>query len=410
MRLLTPHRAIYVPLSERRPRRVAPSGDPRASLRPGFALLTALVVIGVMSVALGMGFVLITAEQHTVGDQQAQVRALGIAQQGMDAYLRHPENPAFRPGRTVYMPPRDNDTAWVPVNPATGDTAIVIPRIMRASTLANADTIYAISSMGFRRQRIANAPTARRTVGEIATWTSGAIVPIKAGWLSLTGISKNGVSGTLSGNDAAVPSCAGGASLAGVSVPAQVPNGAGTQSGYSGPLNPLSGSPPLDTLSLGASTQAAADSLAKTGIDWARWSQGLDLPNVWRTSDHGGSFPNFSNSSYYPIVFVDGDVPDLPDGQGLLVISGSLTMNGNTHWNGIVMVGGGVTANGNDNVQGAVLSGLNVMLNNGPVPIASLGNGTKTIQYNSCEVKKAMAGTKALIPRRGTWVDNWATY
>jgi len=132
---------------------------------------------------------------------------------------------------------------------------------------------------------------------------------------------------------------------------------------------------------------------------------------VWRTGDYGGAFPDFTDPNYYPIVYVSGDLPDLPNGRGLLVVSGNLTMNGNTHWNGIVLVGGGVTANGNDNVQGAVLSGLNIMSNPlASIPIASLGNGTKTIQYNSCEVKKALQGTRALVPRRGTWTDNWSVY
>jgi type II secretory pathway pseudopilin PulG len=368
------------------------------------ALLVILMITGVLAV----GFTLITTERRTVDDQQAQVRALGIAQQGMDAYLRHPENPAFRPGRTIHLPPLNNDTAWVPVN--TIDTAIVIPRLLRTSTLVSVDTMYAISSLGVQGGGlIAGTPRARRAVAEFASW-SGAFVPIKAGWLSLTGIKKNGVSGTLSGNDAASPGCGGPTSLAGVSVPTNIMDNGTPQSGYNGPLNPLSGSPPLDNTSLGGTTQSAADSVAKTGIAWDRWAQGLDLPNVWRTADHGGAFPSFTDPNYYPIVYVSGDLPDLPNGRGLLIVSGALTMNGNTHWDGIVMVGGGVTANGNDNVQGAVLSGLNAMLGATSIPVASLGNGTKTIQYNSCEIQKALVGTKALVPQRGTWTDNWATY
>jgi len=374
----------------------------------GFAVPTALLVIVVLTVILAAGFSLVSTERRTVDDQQAQVRALGIAQQGMDAYLRHPETQSFRPGRTVHLPPLNNDTAWVPVNGS--DTAIIIPRIIRRSTLASVDTMYVISSLGVQGNNgLLHTPRARRAVAEMASWT-GAFVPIKAGWMSLSGVVKNGASGTLSGNDAASPPCGGPASVAGVSVPNTVLNGGSPQNGYTGSLSPLSGTPPLDNTSLGGTTQSAADSIAKTGIDWSRWSQGLDLPNVWRTADHGGAFPDFSDPNYYPIVYVSGDLPDLPNGRGLLVVSGSLTMNGNTHWDGIVMIGGGVTANGNDNVQGAVLSGLNAMLSPTPVPVASLGNGTKTIQYNSCEIKKALTGTKALVPRRGTWIDNWATY
>ena len=384
------------------------STDARGN-RPGFALIAAILVIGFLTIALAAGFVLISSERRTAGDQQVQAAALGVAQQGIDAYIRHPENPAFRPGRTVHLPPRDNDTAWVPVNGATGDTAIVIVRLVRASTTG--DTIFAISSLGKRGVTgVVGTPVGKRAVAELAAWSGGATVPLKAGWLSLSGVSKNGASGTLSGNDASSPPCLGGGNVAGVSVPAQVPNGASTTSGYGGPSAPLSGNPPLDTNSLGPTPQAAADSMAKMGLDWADWSQGLNLPNVWRTSDHGGAFPSFTDTTYYPIIYVNGDVPNLPNGRGMLVVSGAMTMNGNTQWSGVVLVGGTVTANGNDNVEGTVLSGLNLMLNSTPVPVASLGNGTKTIQYNSCAVQKALSGTKALIPRRGTWIDNWKTY
>lgn len=377
--------------------------------RRGAALMTALLAVAIITVAIAAGLSLVSAERRTVTDQQLQARALGIAQQGLDAYLRHPENPAFRPGRTTTTPPHDNDTAWIPVNVTTGDTAIVIPRLYRRPSATTGDTMYVISSLGREGARnIKGMPTPSRTVAEIVTW-SGAYVPIRAGWMSLTGIQKNGSSGTLSGVDASSTPCLPGGNLAGVTVPARVPGGgSGYQSNGSG--NVLSGSPPLDTLSIGGTPKAAADSIAKTGIDWSRWSQGLDLPNVWRTSDHGGAFPSFSDTTYYPIIYVNGNVPSLPNGRGLLIVSGSMTMNGSTHWNGIVLIGGGVTANGNDNVQGAVLSGLNMMIDTTATTIASLGNGTKTIQYNSCAVKKALAGTHALVPRRDTWMDNWKTF
>jgi len=180
--------------------------------------------------------------------------------------------------------------------------------------------------------------------------------------------------------------------------------------GYSGPQGPLSGNPPLDNTTLGPTPQTAASYLAGLGIDWANWSQGLDLPNVWRISDHGGAYPSFADSTYYPIVYVDASVPSLPNGRGLLVIKGDMTMNGFTTWNGVVLVGGTVTANGNDNILGTVISGLNLITGSPAVAAGSIGNGMKTIVYNSCEVQKALAGTHALVPRRGTWMDNWKTY
>ena len=370
--------------------------------RRGFALITALVAVGVITVAVMASLTLVSTERRAVDDQQLQARALGIAQQGLDAYLRHPENPAFRPGRTVHLPPNDNDTAWVPVNVAAGDTAIIIPRLFHTSTVATSDTMYVISSLGRHGGgRIAGTPAAQRAVAEIVTWT-GATLPVKAGWMSLSGLDKNGASGTLSGIDDSPTPCLPGGNLAGVMVPGSP--------GYTGSTSPLSGNPPLDNTTLGPTPQTAAAYVAGLGIDWADWSQGLNLPNVWRTSDHGGSFPSFSDTTYYPIVYVNGDVPMLPSGRGLLVVSGDMTMNGLTTWNGMVLVGGTVTANGNDNIEGSVISGLNLVTGSPAVAAGSIGNGTKTIVYNSCEVKKALAGTHALVPRRGTWMDNWKTY
>jgi type II secretory pathway pseudopilin PulG len=375
---------------------------PAARDRRGFALITALVAIGIITVAVMASLTLVSTERRAVDDQQLQARALGIAQQGLDAYLRHPENPAFRPGRTVHLPPNDNDTAWVPVNVAAGDTAIIIPRLLHTSIVTTSDTMYVISSLGRHGGgRIAGTPAAQRAVAEIVTWT-GAVMPVKAGWMSLSGLNKNGASGTLSGIDDSPSPCLPGGNLAGVMVPASP--------GYTGSTTPLSGNPPLDNTTLGTTPQTAAAYVAGLGIDWADWSQGLNLPNVWRTSDHGGSFPSFSDPNYYPVVYVNGDVPMLPSGRGLLIISGNMTMNGLTTWNGMVLVGGTVTANGNDNIEGSVISGLNLVTGAPAVAAGSIGNGTKTIVYNSCEVKKAMAGTHALVPRRGTWMDNWKTY
>ncbi|HEY8309394.1 MAG TPA: hypothetical protein VIG47_02505, partial [Gemmatimonadaceae bacterium] len=345
--------------------------SPVARGRRGSVLLTALLAVGIITVAVMASLTLVSSERRAVDDQQLQARALGIAQQGMDAYLRHPDNPAFRPGRTVHLPPLDNDTAWVPVNASAGDTATIIPRLFHTSLTATRDTMYVISSLGRHAARsIRGTPTAQRAVAEIVTWT-GATLPVKAGWMSLSGLTKNGASGTLSGIDNSPVPCLPGGNLAGVMVPASP--------GYSGSTSPLSGNPPLDNTTLGATPQTAAAYVAGLGIDWADWSQGLNLPNVWRTSDHGGAFPSFTDPTYYPIVYVSGDVPMLPSGRSLLVVSGNMTMNGLTTWDGMVLIGGTVTANGNDNIEGSVISGLNLITGSPAVAAGSIGNGTKTI-------------------------------
>ncbi|HEX4602173.1 MAG TPA: hypothetical protein VH116_12320 [Gemmatimonadales bacterium] len=73
---------------------------------------------------------------------------------------------------------------------------------------------------------------------------------------------------------------------------------------------------------------------------------------------------------------------------------------------GVALVGGNLISNGNTVVEGAVVTGLNVELGQS-VPMASVGNGTKTYQYNSCNVARAMAKTAKLVGVTNAWVDKW---
>jgi hypothetical protein len=100
----------------------------------------------------------------------------------------------------------------------------------------------------------------------------------------------------------------------------------------------------------------------------------------------------------------------LNGGRGLLIVRGNLdTGSGATfNWKGIVLVGGELSGNGNNDIQGAIISALNAKLGE-TVPI-NVVNGTKTYQYNSCEVAKALMSLGALVPLNNTWVDNWVEY
>src|SRR5207245_9588894 len=131
--------------------------------------------------------------------------------------------------------------------------------------------------------------------------------------------------------------------VAGVAVPA---NRGYTQNGVG--LAPQ-GSPPVKTL---APTPAQmADSVP---IDW----NGIVNANAV-TPDvtiPPGSWPSFFDTTYYPVVRVDGDFTLPGDGRGLLIVTGSLTMSGNVTWHGLVLVGNNVTSNGNDGVDGATIT------------------------------------------------------
>jgi len=93
----------------------------------------------------------------------------------------------------------------------------------------------------------------------------------------------------------------------------------------------------------------------------------------------------------------------------MLIVTGTLTLNGSVGWRGVLLVGNDITSNGNNGVQGATVSGLNVKLGT-YVPDPSTANGTKEYNYNSCEVAKATTTMGALVTLRNTWVDNWVEY
>jgi len=100
-------------------------------------------------------------------------------------------------------------------------------------------------------------------------------------------------------------------------------------------------------------------------------------------------------------TFVDGDLtlgPGSPTGQGTLIVTGKLTLNGNFQWNGVIMVlGTGEvyrSGGGHGDIFGAMFvakfptSGADTDQFGAPVFDTS-GGGTSNIQYSSDAVDKA---------------------
>jgi len=109
--------------------------------------------------------------------------------------------------------------------------------------------------------------------------------------------------------------------------------------------------------------------------------------------------PGFGTTSRPVLTFVDGDT-DLPPagGAGLLVVTGTLTLNGSSDYKGLILVlGGGQlirSGGGNGNSLGAVLVARFGNTGNFLAPtFSSSGSGTSTIQYDSAWVQNALAST-----------------
>jgi hypothetical protein len=114
----------------------------------------------------------------------------------------------------------------------------------------------------------------------------------------------------------------------------------------------------------------------------------------------------------WPVVRVNNNPGanfDLPgDGQGILIVSGDLTIGGSKSWQGVILVGGSVTSNGANNVRGAVVAGLNVKLGQA-VGISHL-NGNKSYLYDSCALTRALGHVGSLQRVRNGWTDTWSSY
>ena len=355
----------------------------RSGLRKGFALPSAILAIGILSISIAAGFTLVNSERRGVDDQKAQVSAFVLAEQGLQTFFVKRDSLGFisRPPGVkegpirIYLKGGYADVQLDRVRPPTGSLA----------------GLYVVRSRGTQTQgAIGGSPAGVRTVAQYAAWEPAGM-EVLAGWTALSGIIKNGSSGTFLGLDA----CRDSASIAGVAVPV-VP-------GFNRPAT-------ADSTAYLAQTVNEAARLVK--IDWAGILAGTAVtPDYVIPPD---SPPSFADTTFYPVIYMKGNgtvgTAGLNSGRGMLIVEGNLdTGSGATfNWKGVVLVGGDLTGNGNNYIQGAIVSALNAKLGQ-YVPINTV-NGTKQYQYNSCEVAKALMGLGALVPLPNTWADNWVEY
>lgn len=260
-------------------------------------------------------------------------------------------------------------------------------------SISGSSVLYLVRSRAVRTSnRPGNTPVAERVFAQYAQWQT-ADMPLLAAWTSLSGLHKNGGSGYIGGVD----NCGTQLPVGGVAVP--------TVPGYTqnGGLPVPLGVPPV----IDMGPQAQANSLIK--IDWAGIVAGTSVtPDITLT---GGSWPNFSDPNYWPLIYVDqaSDFTLPGSGRGLLIARNNVIVSGSRQWDGIILVGGTLTSTGNNTVSGAVVTGLNVLLGES-VAASDLGNGNKTYRYDSCNVGNAVSRFGGLSPIRNASADNWRTY
>ena len=357
-----------------------------ARARKGIALILALVLIIILSVAASAALGMVSSERRVVEDQQAASEAHAMARSAYDQFLTNPAGilPSF--GGATFVGP---DSAKVTFS--DGYVWVKVQRV-RPSVSGSAP-LFLIRSRAVRTiDRPVLTPVAERVFAQYAQWND-VEMPALAAWTSLSGLLKNGGMGTISGSDA----CGASTPVAGVAVP-NVP-------GYvqSGGTSVPTGSPPI----MNMGSQSTANGMV--GVDWVTILSGMSL-----SADvvlPGGTWPSFSNSDYWPVIFVDQLTSwNLPtSGRGMLIVRNDMTIGGNINWDGIILVGGTYTSNGTNTVRGALVTGLNVLLGQSVLP-SNVGNGTKTYRYDSCNVESAMRRFNGLAPLRNSGADNWPAY
>jgi competence protein ComGC len=343
--------------------------------RRGFALVTAILVILVMTIMIAAGFSIVSAERRSVSDQKSEISAFEIAEQGLELFLIRRDS--LLPNASVIPGAKDS----VRITFANGYADVSLTRLRAVQgTLSG---LYVVRSRGVETVgRYAGSPEGVRTVAQYALWEP-APMQVLAGWTALSGLDKNGNAGTLGGTD----QCGDSATIAGVAVP--------LNPGYTG-----------DSTAATSITTITMDSVK---IDWASIvNQNVIKPTITIPPSSWPTSTQWADTTFYPIIRINGDYTPPSSGRGMLIVTGALTLNGSVSWKGVMLVGGDIVSNGTNTIAGATVSGLNVKL--GTYVPSSVGNGTKSYTYNSCEVAKATSPAGALVTLRNTWVDNWVEY
>jgi type II secretory pathway pseudopilin PulG len=356
--------------------------------RRGATLPLSLLVLVLLGFSVAVAYARLSSERRITTDAQAQVNAFTVAQSGLARYMELvAAKPAASPADIVY-------------NDLPNGTATVTVRMLRESTTTLLPAVYVITSRGTNttaKRYSSLAAPAQRTVATYALWVPTPF-DLNGAFTSLSGIDKNGNSGALDGNDHCV--------VAGGNQPA-IPGAAVPNGTFTGQFQPINGSPD-DVPSYMGTPGTAGTAKDQVQIDWASIVAGTKLPPNFTTP----TWPTPAQFLNWPVVKANGDLIMPSSGKGVLIVTGNLTINGAVpplQWDGLVLVGGNIIANGNMNLYGAVITGLNIKSGNN-VPVQSIGNGTKIIQYDSCNLSRALSHVGYLQRVRNGWTDTWSSY
>jgi len=358
--------------------------------REGFALSLVLLVMIVLTGGVLTAYTLTSSEHWQVNDRQEQLRAFLLAEEGLQRFYATSQG----------VRPTDGGCSTLAL---VGGSAEVCTYLLRAALSVDDPEIWVVRSRAWTEAPgNPNLPPAARSVAQIAHWKA-AEIKVEAGLKSLGGVKKNGNSGEINGNDA----CGEKGPLPALAIPEnpkyddKFPNVLKTDL-----VDEFGNKQRIRYVG-----NDAFDAARDVEIDWPGIVNGTALrPDVKFEQGDKWVDPSSRTEKPWPVVFYDGNLSGSPKGQGILIVTGNLTINGNAEWKGIILIGGSLISNGNNVLSGATIAGLNAVfgeeVDESTIEETTL-NGTKVITYNSCDVAKAMESFASFTPIHNAWMDAW---
>lgn len=370
--------------------------------RRGVTLVTSLLLVMLLTISIIAAFTRISADRRTTLDSSGALDAYAIAQNGVDRYLT---------GRTTEPTTFPDSTA---VDVAGGRAAVVLRRIRQKTT--NLPAMYLITSTGWSTQNRYDprTPRATRRVAQVVQWSEAKLAG-GAALTSLNGIDQQGQPATYDGRNG----CSAGDASTWKPGLQMLDASDFERSGNQNPPQ-IFGSSGNTIVDMGNLQQA----LAALGFSWNTVLQSIsNVPNVVNVppvnnTDNFNNY-NFLNKSVkpWPVIVVDnqsaGTYTTNQAGHGILIVTGDFATSGNAFgWEGLVLVGGKMTVNGNSTWTGSVFAGLNNNDPNNPSVVMpdNLINGNKTFIYNSCAIADALNSFAGWSKLGNARADNVPTY
>jgi len=351
------------------------AGQSRPTRRRGSALLLVLIAIVVLSV-LSTGAIMGSLEElRSAKNLQMEQRALTVAEFGLNQQLANwtSTRAALANGAI--------DSSKVSVG--AGDTAFV--SVMRLNTrnfwvVSTGRTNGGKGRLEAQRQvsLLVNLNTA--TVSAPAVVTSYGATDIK-GSANITGINTppSGWLGCPAAPDTFAVAVNPSQSVSIQKPSSQSVNGSTNSDPRTGQLTTYTtfGTETWASLVAKANVTTSGASPSPTGTSTTCSYSSTNWGEPYRTGGYVSGC-----TSYFPIIYSAGAISiNGGRGQGVLIVNGDFTTNGNFYFAGLVLVAGNLKANGNMEIDGAIMT-------QGTTDI--LGNAT--FNYSSCALTNAVAG------------------